>query len=138
MIISGDNGVKSFVYSWDIELNEEGKPVETQQNQRSCAITASNSIMVSLSADNELIFKTDSDGDGVYASIQQKGDANADGVINASDASQSSAGYADISSGKTSYLNKDICDYNGDGVINASDASDVLAYYADISSGKIN
>ena len=117
-------------------FNGKGKPVSSMQNQKSVNVTAYKSLLVTFDDYNNLMFKIDTDDDGVYESVQQQGDANADGVIDASDASTILAGYANASSGKQDYLNERICDYNLDGKVDASDASAVLAYYADISSGK--
>ena len=136
IIIGGDKGIKCSVYSFDMLFNGKGKPVSSMQNQKSVNVTAYKSLLVTFDDYNNLMFKIDADDDGVYESVQQQGDANADGVIDASDASTILAGYANASSGKQDYLNERICDYNLDGKVDASDASAVLAYYADISSGK--
>lgn len=67
------------------------------------------------------------------------GDTNLDGVVNASDASETLSEYALTSTGFNSTFSKMqfICsDYNNDGLINSSDASEILAKYAEISSGK--
>jgi len=65
----------------------------------------------------------------------QLGDVNGDNEINASDASDILAEYANISSGGTLSIDINIADVNNDGVLDASDASTILSYYAYKSSG---
>ena len=72
--------------------------------------------------------------------LTQKGDVTEDGIIDARDASQILAYYADISviykriwtntPEQKSYAFLYAADYNSDNVIDARDASEVLAYYA--------
>ncbi len=66
------------------------------------------------------------------------GDVNADGEINANDASDVLAEYAAVSTNQTGTLSdgqKQAADINGDGKIDAADASTILAYYAYLSTG---
>lgn len=61
------------------------------------------------------------------------GDADCDGAITASDASEVLSAYSLLSTGKDLILNPTIFDYNNDGVVNADDASRILAEYAELS-----
>ena len=65
------------------------------------------------------------------------GDVNGDGMIDAIDASNLLANYANYSTGTDHPTNDDILvsDVNGDGMVDAIDASNILAYYAFTSAG---
>ncbi len=90
------------------------------------------SIMVSLDENDSIVLSIDPDKDGVFEAVE-KGDANFDGYVSASDASAILRLYSQISTGTTTEVNNYIADYNGDGVVNANDASDVLKRYSEIS-----
>ncbi|MBR6579815.1 MAG: leucine-rich repeat protein [Ruminococcus sp.] len=67
------------------------------------------------------------------------GDVNADGSVDASDASLVLAEYAKIQTGGTAEFTDSetkTADVNNDTVVDASDASKILAYYAMVSTGK--
>lgn len=67
------------------------------------------------------------------------GDVNADGSVDASDASLVLAEYAKIQTGGTAEFTDSetkSADVNNDTVVDASDASKILAYYAMVSTGK--
>ncbi len=62
------------------------------------------------------------------------GDVNADGKVDATDASDVLVHYSSVSTGGTGFLKKAIFDYsdfNGDSVIDSADASEILKLYAD-------
>ena len=59
------------------------------------------------------------------------GDANGDGLIDASDASEVLLEYARIATGAEPVLSKYVADVNGDGRVDSSDATLILAYYAE-------
>lgn len=102
-------------------------------------------------ADKVVALECDLDNDGlveqvIYAqenefqiSTIMNGDVNADGTIDASDASLVLAEYAKIQTGGVGELTETqqkAADVNGDGVVDSSDASKILAYYAMVSIGK--
>ena len=71
-----------------------------------------------------------------YIPSLKLGDVNADQMIDARDASDILAYYANISSNKpTGVFYKGSADVNEDKVIDARDASDILSYYAFTSTG---
>lgn len=59
------------------------------------------------------------------------GDADGDGTVDASDASQVLMAYAYRSVGKKLTLNDTIFDYNNDGTVDSNDASAILAFYSE-------
>lgn len=72
-------------------------------------------------------------------SINDLGDVNADGSVDASDASLVLAEYAKIQTGGAAAFTEvqhKAADVNSDTVVDASDASKILAYYAMVSTGK--
>ncbi|MDE7365294.1 MAG: hypothetical protein K2N27_10530 [Ruminococcus sp.] len=74
------------------------------------------------------------DGDDTYETEIKKGDINADGSIDASDASEILHIYSRLSVLDGLVLDAAIeilADYNSDGLVDAGDASDVLGVYAD-------
>lgn len=119
MILSGSSGVTAIV-----DITDSDQQIK---------VNASADVMVAYDENNSLALYTDPDKDGVYDTAVQKGDANCDGYINASDASAILSLYSLASIGEHSYVNSDIADYNGDGIVNATDASDVLKKYSEIS-----
>lgn len=100
-------------------------------NDISIDIAAEN-IMISLDENDSIVLSIDPDKDGVYQTVE-KGDANCDGYIDATDSSAILALYSKLSTGQSSKANNYIADYDGDGVINANDASDVLKKYSEVS-----
>ncbi len=75
----------------------------------------------------------DDNNDGVYDSPVQKGDANYDGVIDASDASAVLAHYARLSTSSENLASDThTMDFDNSGNVDAADASMIIKYYADI------
>lgn len=136
-----EDGVKHLIDDYAQQMEGDcGDPIATRTTFRMIGEVKSVLIKYDEEIDRAMLW-FDKDEDGIYESPIQKGDANTDGVIDASDASSILASYAELSSGRIDFAvrcNPYICDYNGDNQLNASDASEVLAYYADISSGKFD
>lgn len=79
-----------------------------------------------------------SEGLLINVSDRELGDVNMDGFVDAVDASNVLAAYANASSGKDtgfSPAESAAADVNGDRLIDAVDASNILAYYASVSNG---
>ena len=91
--------------------------------------------MVSMDKNGKLQLSIDPDKDGVYDVFIQKGDANGDGIIDATDASAVLTTYAmnSTENGEWNYITEDFGDFNNDGVLDATDASAILSYYANSS-----
>lgn len=140
IILGGKNKIKSEFYIEFVDKNADFKEWDISDDdeyvQQHIIISGGSDVLMKFDDNKELQILIDSDDDGVYDTPVEKGDANSDGKIDASDASEILAGYAETSSGQTAYINENIADYNGDGTIDASDASAVLEYYAKISSGQ--
>ncbi len=101
-------------------------------------INSMSNVLLKINADDQIEVLYDIDNDGVFDDEIQKGDVNADGKVDAVDASEMLMHYAysSTSSGLgdqhiMTYVNTEIGDINGDGSVNAVDASMVLAMYGE-------
>lgn len=96
-------------------------------------ISSPNNVLVTVNEEHIFECYIDDNNDGIYDCPVQKGDANYDGVINASDASAVLAHYAKLS---TSSENIDsdthTMDFDRSGSVDAADASRILKHYADV------
>lgn len=101
-------------------------------------INAKNSVYVDME-DMELTVSIDKDGDGIYETPLEQGDANGDGEITLDDASEVLKFYAesgaDLVAGQvglnlTYPLSLNTADLNGDEKIDISDATEILSKYA--------
>ncbi len=132
-----------------LQRTEEGY-ILTSDNLKNVSVTAKNddvqtNLIFSTDADSVLLCevnettlaaKIDTDGDGTYETAVRGatlGDLNADGNVNAVDASEILIAAANAAAGLESGLSEEqiVCaDVNGDGNFNAVDASIVLMYGA--------
>ena len=106
-------------------------------------INAKNSVYVDME-DMELTVSVDKDGDGIYETPLEQGDANGDGEITLDDASEVLRFYAesgaDLVAGQvglnlTYPLSLNTADLNGDEKISLSDATEILSKYAHRAAG---
>lgn len=95
-----------------------------------CYINSDNDVLITIDDTDKIVCYIDDNGDEIYDVEVVKGDANYDGVINASDASAVLAHYAKLStSSKRIPTDAYTMDYNQDDIVDASDSSLILSYY---------
>jgi len=98
-----------------------------------CYINSDNDVLITIDDTDKIVCYIDDNGDEIYDVEVVKGDANYDGVINASDASAVLAHYAKLStSSKRIPTDVFTMDYNQDNIVDASDASLILSYYSEV------
>jgi len=144
-----DFSVSGMADTASLQKTEDGY-VLTSDNMQNITVTAKNddvqaNLIFSTDADSVLLCevdettlaaKIDTDGDGTYETAVSGvtlGDLNADGNVNAVDASEILIAAANAAAGLESGLSEEqiVCaDVNGDGNFNAVDASIVLMYGA--------
>ncbi|MBR3900849.1 MAG: hypothetical protein IKJ60_04785 [Ruminococcus sp.] len=96
-------------------------------------IISDNNVLVTVNEEHKLVCYIDDNNDGIYDSPVQKGDANYDGVINASDASAVLAQYAKLSTSSENIgSDTHTMDFDSSGIVDATDASMILAHYSDV------
>lgn len=96
-------------------------------------IISDNNVLVTVNDEHRLVCYIDDNNDGVYDSPVQKGDANYDGAINASDASAVLAHYARLSTSSENIgSDTHTMDFDSSGIVDATDASMILAHYSDV------
>ena len=96
-------------------------------------ISSENNVLVTVNEEQKIVCYIDDNNDGVYDSPVQKGDANYDGVIDASDASAVLAHYARLSTSSENLASDThTMDFDSSGNVDAADASMIIKYYADI------
>lgn len=132
---SSSNTIKNNLYTLRYEKGESGYVTKWQADMKTLVFTSINDVMVSMDKNGKLQLSIDPDKDGVYDVFIQKGDANGDGIIDATDASAVLTTYAmnSTENGEWNYITEDFGDFNNDGVLDATDASAILSYYANSS-----
>lgn len=96
-------------------------------------IISDNNVLVTVNEEHKLVCYIDDNNDGIYDSPVQKGDANYDGFINASDASAVLAQYAKLSTSSENIgSDTHTMDFDSSGIVDATDASMILAHYSDV------
>mgnify|MGYP003289895834 CR=1 FL=1 len=132
---SSSDTIRNNVYTFSYKTGESGYIVDWQTDLKTLVFTSINDVMVSMDKNGKLQLSIDPDKDGVYDVFIQKGDANGDGIIDATDASAVLTTYAmnSTENGEWNYITEDFGDFNNDGVLDATDASAILSYYANSS-----
>lgn len=101
-------------------------------------INSMSDVLLKIDDNEQIEVLYDIDSDGIFSEKVQKGDVNADGVVDAADASEILAHYAANATawgaGDQHFMtsvNNEIGDINGDGSVDAVDASLVLSIYGE-------
>ena len=131
IITSDDGSLKGSLFVRKTDTAEGSSAIEY-------TINAKNSVYVDME-DMELTVSVDKDGDGIYETPLEQGDANGDGNIDLDDASEVLKYYAESGAGLsaglvglnlTYPLSLNTADLNGDEKISLSDATEILTKYA--------
>jgi hypothetical protein len=96
-------------------------------------ISSENNVLVTVNEEQKIVCYIDDNNDGVYDFPVQKGDANYDGVIDASDASAVLAHYARLSTSSENIgSDTHTMDFDSSGSVDSADASMILKHYAEV------